>query len=96
MQRIFEKLAKLGMKLVVSCKWLEAKMSIISTLDSVVLLHCPEFVFADNTHRSPSVTKRFFMVHVEVLDLRCDCVVRCVNALVWQGDIACRFHWLLF
>ena len=36
MQRIFDKLAKLGMKLGVSCKWLKAKMGIISTLVSVM------------------------------------------------------------
>ena len=62
MQRIFDKLAKLGMKLGVSCKWLKAKMGIISILDRVMLLHCPEFVFADNTHRSPSAAKRSYMI----------------------------------
>ena len=78
MQRIFDKLAKLGMKLGVSCKWLKAKMGIISTLVSVMPLHCPELAVADNTHRSQSAAKRSVVVHVEVLYMRCSCVVHCV------------------
>ena len=70
MQRIFDKLAKLGMKLGVSCKWPKAKMGIISTLVSVMPLHCPELAVADNTHRSQSAAKdhSWYMLKFSICD----------------------------